>query len=636
MDTIQTDPLTALRPHREPSARRGEVVSERPGPRRTASLVERLLRTLPGARASVGPQDGPRDLDARVELEQGKLMARQLPVLIMTGTFLPALLSLALAREIALPVLLVWMAPLVTVAILRLVWMRELRRHPLNEALLARFLRNMFITALITGSVWGSLGIILYATSTLPTQLLLLVVITGLVSGAVNSLGSNMAIFLAFSIPILLPHIAALGLFRQEHNLILAVLTLAFLLSMTFVARNTSRAIHNTIRLRFENEALAEERDRQRRLAEEASADKSRFLAAASHDLRQPLHALSLFFGSLQERNRQADLVPILEPIKQSLDSLHGLFSSLMDLSKLDAGAQRPSVRAFSLAALLNNVEVEHFVTARAKGLSLRVFTPDFWVASDRVMLKRMLDNLIANAIRYTERGGVLVGCRRRGHFVSIEVWDTGIGIPQEQQSEIFREFVQLSNAERNRERGLGLGLAILRRLSLLLDHPVALTSKLGRGSKFSIRVPIAESTSAAASVTLAPAKAPSEMRIMVVDDDQPVREATVALLADWGHEALSATDESEAQRAFESGFVPHVLIVDYRLGEGQNGVQVAQRLVRRLASRPLILFISGDPLAQDALELAQSGALLLNKPLSPSALRAAIAGATSETARVL
>jgi signal transduction histidine kinase/ActR/RegA family two-component response regulator len=485
----------------------------------------------------------------------------------------------------------------------------------------------MFVTALITGTVWGALGIFLYTTSTLPTQLLLLVVITGLVAGAVSSLGSNMAIFLAFSVPMFLPHIGALTLFRDPHLFILAVLTLAFLLSMTFVARNTNRSIHNAIRLRFENEALAEERDRQRRLAEEASADKSRFLAAASHDLRQPLHALSLFFGSLEERNQQPNLLPILEPIKQSLDSLHGLFSSLMDLSKLDTGAQRPSIRDFALPDLIHQIEIEHFVTARAKGLTLRVFAPDYWVGSDRVMLKRMLDNLIANAIRYTEKGGVLVGCRRRGHFIAVEVWDTGIGIPREQQSEIFREFVQLANAERNRERGLGLGLAITRRLSLLLDHPVSVSSTPGRGSKFAILVPAAERHRT--HVPVLPKSAVLDRgattQILVIDDDRQVREATAALLEDWGHEVRASPDEAGALACFDTGFLPHVLIIDYRLSGGQNGVQVAQRLVRRLPARPHILFISGDPLAQDARELAKDGAILLNKPLSPAALRLAI-----------
>ena len=573
------------------------------------------------------------DLELRVELEQARLLVKQLPVLIMTGTLLPFLMVIALGRELPLRILGAWMAPLLFIAILRVFWLRELRRHPLDERLLGRFLYKMFFTALITGAVWGALGIFLYSTSNLPTQLLLLVVITGLVAGAVSSLGSNMAIFLAFSAPMLLPHIAALLMFRDQHLLILAVLTMAFLLSMTFVARNTNRAIHNAIRLRFENEALAEERDRQRQLAEEASADKSRFLAAASHDLRQPLHALSLFFGSLQERNQQANLIPILEPIKQSLDSLHGLFSSLMDLSKLDAGAQRPSVRDFSLRALLQQIEIEHFVTARAKGLSLRVFAPDYWVASDRVMLKRMLDNLIANAIRYTERGGVLVGCRRRGHFIAIEVWDTGIGIPHDQQSEIFREFVQLANAERNRERGLGLGLAILRRLSLLLDHPVAVVSRPGRGSKFSILAPAAELDVAPNTLggPVPPTEGRERAQILVIDDDRQVREATTTLLSDWGHEVRSSPDESGALAHFENGFLPHVLIVDYRLSHGQSGVQVAQRLVRRLARRPQLLFISGDPLAQDARELAKDGAILLNKPLSPTALRAAIARDQSE-----
>lgn len=568
------------------------------------------------------------ELDDRIELEEARLLARQLPVLIFTGTLLPCLVSIALTREISMAVFLAWMAPLFGIALFRLRWWSELRRAPLAPAQKNRFLTRMLVTAFITGTLWGALGIVVYSSSSLENQLILLVITNGMVAGAVNSLGARLPIFLAFSLPQLATHIGALAVVHQSHLILLAVLTVAFMVSMVYTARNTNQSIRDAIRLRFENEALAEERDRQRRLAEEASADKSRFLAAASHDLRQPLHALSLFFGSLEERNHQPDLQPILGQIRRSLDSLHGLFSSLMDLSRLDAGAQRPAVRDFPLDDLLQQIELEHFLPARAKGLSLRVHASSLWVASDPVMLKRMLDNLVANAIRYTDRGGVLVGCRRRGHKVVVQVWDTGVGIAPEAQADVFREFVQLSNPERNRERGLGLGLAIVRRLSLLLDHTVDVASRPERGSRFQIHVPLA----GPAALALVHEHrqlgvGARRSRILVIDDDYDVRAATAALLADWGHTVETAESEERALELLRRGFAAHVLIVDYRLAGGENGVKVAQRLVREMREKPQVLFVSGDPVAADAQDFEAGRAVLLAKPLSAQALRVALAG---------
>jgi signal transduction histidine kinase len=225
------------------------------------------------------------------------------------------------------------------------------------------------------------------------------------------------------------------------------------------------------------------------RLLVEASEDKSRFLAAASHDLRQPLYALGLFAAQLHDRMKSPEDALLISRIDTAIETMNKLFDALLDISKLDAGALTPAIADFPIIALLTRIENTFATFADQKGLSFRVHTDsDIWVRSDPMLLERIVLNLVSNAVRYTKAGGIVVGYRRREHSLRIEVWDTGPGIPEEQRGKIFSEFYRICG---NDETGLGLGLAIVERLSTLLEHPLDLSSTPGRGSRFSVTVPI-------------------------------------------------------------------------------------------------------------------------------------------------
>ncbi|MEO8538020.1 MAG: ATP-binding protein, partial [Betaproteobacteria bacterium] len=316
----------------------------------------------------------------------------------------------------------------------------------------------------------------------------------------------------------------------------LAFLTLCgYLLTDRFVrALNASEGLNVELERRVNEKSAALSAQLQvtqaaKDAAEAANRAKSTFLAAASHDLRQPLHAIGMFSQALAEQTRDSDSQVLVQRIATSVNALETLFSSLLDVSKLDAGAIVALQSDFPIRPLLDRLADECAPDALERGLKLAVVAGDVVVRSDPVLLERVLRNLIANAFRYTERGGIVIGCRRRGRHFSIEVWDSGAGIAPAEYERIFDEFYQVGNPGRDRSRGLGLGLAIVRRLGKLLDHPIEMASRQGRGSVFRVIVPEGERSK---TVVLASVSASPDMlvgrRILVVDDEAEVRDGTL------------------------------------------------------------------------------------------------------------
>jgi signal transduction histidine kinase/ActR/RegA family two-component response regulator len=365
-----------------------------------------------------------------------------------------------------------------------------------------------------------------------------------------------------------------------------------------------------------------------RRAAEQANAAKTRFLAAASHDLRQPIHALGLLLATLADRVRDEGAIPVLKQIDGAVDAVDSMLNSLLDISKLDAGVVRPEIGLVNLAGLLERLNDEHRPIARLTGNRLRVRPAQAVVLSDAAMLQRILANLVSNALRYTGDGRVLVGARRRGRFVRIEVYDNGPGIPADALEDIFLEFHQLGNPERDRRKGLGLGLAIVRRLAGLLGHSVEVRSNVGHGSRFSVTLPL----STAPQRTATPARTPTASapgaelhgkRVLVLDDDASVLDAMGGLLERWGCDviATSTPEEAEAVLASDSG-QPDLLIVDYRLRGNASGIEAIGRLHTLAGTRIPALVITGDTAPDRLREAQESGYPLLHKPVKPAQLR--------------
>jgi signal transduction histidine kinase/CheY-like chemotaxis protein len=376
---------------------------------------------------------------------------------------------------------------------------------------------------------------------------------------------------------------------------------------------------------------LARERDRGRELAElkqraeEASLEKTRFLAAASHDLRQPLHAVGIFASTLAEQVRDPAARDTVEKLETSVAALRDMMTKLLDLSRIDAGAVKPEIGAFDVEPLVLRLVGEFEGAARAKGLRLRAETSPAVVASDPVLLGRIVSNLLANAVRYTDAGEVVARTRTDGDEVEIEIEDTGPGIPEDRRRQVFEEFVRLH--DRQGEDGLGLGLSIVERLAKLLGHELALRSAVGRGSSFRVRAPRAERGAPAAGAR-APAAAPGAALagrvVVVVDDDRAVLEAMSDLLRGWGCEPITALDAAAAVEAVAARErPPDAIVADYRLRGGETGLAAIDAVRARAGRAVRAVVITGETDPDTRERIRAAGLRELTKPVAPHRLRA-------------
>jgi signal transduction histidine kinase len=355
--------------------------------------------------------------------------------------------------------------------------------------------------------------------------------------------------------------------------------------------------------------------------AERANAAKSRFLAAASHDLRQPLDAMSLLLGSLHRRVPEGRARELVERLQASMDIMIRLFNALLDLSTLDADAVAVHLGPVSVTTLFEHLHVDYAVAARAKGLDLRIVPSRAVLHSDAVPLERILHNLVSNAIRHTARGRVLVGCRHRGGILRIDVLDTGPGIPADRLDTIFDEFYQIGNPARSRTEGHGLGLAIVRRVARLLGHRLEVASAPGRGSRFSVEVPVtAESVPSTEEKPSEVTPARHICSVLLVEDDPLVAEAMQLVLEDLGCMLQSAASGEEAL-GLASRSEPQLVIADYRLPGDRNGLDTIVAL-RTKAGRDIPAWVITGDLSLDIQErAARAGVRFLHKPIRPEEL---------------
>jgi signal transduction histidine kinase/Na+/proline symporter len=354
--------------------------------------------------------------------------------------------------------------------------------------------------------------------------------------------------------------------------------------------------------------------------AEQANRAKTRFLAAVSHDLAQPLNAARLFTHALAQQLEHLPQRESVDNIDGALGSAEGLLAGLLDISRLDAGGMSPQVKVFRLDDLLQHLTAEFRVLAREKGLQLRCVPCSAWVRSDPQLLRRVLQNFLANAVRYTASGRVLLGCRRVGERLRIEVWDTGLGIAESDRVVIFEEFRRLDRGG----QGLGLGLAIAERIARLLDHPLTLDSEPGRGTVFAIDVPRAPPLAPSDAAPLEPAPATPRSRVLVVDNDAAVLKAMRSLLETWQCEVAGARTLEEARSEFAKRR-PELLLLDYHLDGGLTGIALREQLGEAAMALPCVIITADhDPAIRTEIEAA--GCHLLYKPLKPLALKSVMA----------
>lgn len=363
--------------------------------------------------------------------------------------------------------------------------------------------------------------------------------------------------------------------------------------------------------------------------AERANTAKSRFFASASHDLRQPLHALGLFSEALKHRVHSAELQALASQISSSISSLETLLNALLDVSRLDAGTIEVRKRHFPASQLFEHIQQQFEGPAAAKGLQLKVRPCNWILYSDPVLLERILINLVSNALRYTTSGRIVLAGRKRGNSLLIQVWDTGIGIPEDALHTIFEEFVQLNNPERDREKGLGLGLAIVARTVNLLGLRISVDSRMAHGSVFSLTVPLG------ATHQLAPAEAQlpplatnlQERLAVVIDDEAPILRAMESLFSSWGVGLVTGRSAEEALAQLKQlGARPDFLITDYSLPGNTDGIEVARAFRKTFGKDLPVLVLTGDTAAKTLQRINEAGHKIMHKPVRPARLRAALA----------
>lgn len=542
----------------------------------------------------------------------------------VTATFMAAVLYDKVPTHAVLPWLI---AAYVNCAIRVGLWRAFRRANPALEDI-PRWGRYAVISAALAGGVWGATGIVLNIPGNLSFQVVVLLVTTGLAFTSTYLSAPWLPAYRAFVYPTFILSAVPFLVEGDVWHLAIGVGTLSFLPVILRYARRLCHSLRASIGVRLRNAELVEELRAQKKAAEEANVAKSRFLAVASHDLRQPLHALQLFVQALEDLQLPTHAQQIVGNVRRSVDSMEELFDALLDISRLDAGAVRARVVTIALAELFDRLCFEYEAVARQKGLMLTVMKTAVYVRSDPTLLARIVRNLVANAVRYTERGGVMIGCRRRGGQIRIEVWDTGPGIPPDKHAEVFQEFAQLGNPERDRRKGLGLGLAIVDRLAKLLGHSVELRSQVGRGSLFAVTVPRARPDER---VLLEEAEPPITAHfdlggrlVLVVQSDPATRETLRKLLTAWNGEVLSAASGTEMLSKLSHLQRPADLLVVEGAPSGDSGAALVELLRNEFNAEVPALLVSAASApgvaGQDA-----SGLMVLSRPFHAGRLRTLI-----------
>jgi two-component system, sensor histidine kinase len=578
--------------------------------------------------------------EARIEHDRIHALYAQGPLASFIALVIGGMIVAAMWGTVPRAALLTWYALVMANQAVRVFLVRAFRRENPTGARLREWARRYTISMAVGAAIFGSVALFMFPLAAPLGQVFLMICVAGMAAGSITANAYHPPAMVAYLLLMLLPTFLRLVLEGTAEYVLLAFTYLFFLAVLMTFGRSQAALIRRSIAVGHENVDLVEELKRKTALAEaaqakaeQASLAKSQFFAAASHDLRQPLQALGLFAGSLREVNRDPENARRIDQILTSVDALESLFDELLDISKLDAGYVKPALAHFAAKTLFRRLENVSAPVARRSGLALAFDDAGAVLHSDPVLLERILGNLLSNALRYTTHGGVAVRCLQSGApgnpSWAIEVTDTGRGIPAQEHERVFEEFYQLDNPERDRRKGLGLGLATVRRMAQLLRCKVGLVSEVGKGTTFTVIVPAGD----AARIAPAPA-APSAAevdalqgrRVAVIEDERGVREGLVELLRQWRCEVVAAGSARELIAALAAARVtPDVIVADYRLREHESGA-AAIAAVRAACGVALpALMISGDTTPEIFTVAREQNIPLLSKPVRAARLRAAL-----------
>lgn len=568
-------------------------------------------------------------LSERIHSEQVKIIIQQFPGIAAGGSVGGCLYISLLWPHVAHQILLSWLAILIfaNLAGFTLTYVMYRRKsNPPHDT--QKWARIASITGISSGAVWGATGVVFFVPDSFAYQLLVVMWLCTIGGMLTSALVAHRQIYYSALLPLLTPTALRYAVEPEMLQISLAFVTVLYGCMQAFFYQTNHATFMEALRLRFENTDLVQELTQQKDEAERANLAKSRFLAAASHDLRQPLHAQGLFLAELDDYVDHPKGRRILGGLESSTHAMSRLFNALLDISRLDAGVVQANISAFRVNSLLQELEIEFRPQVDELGIKLRVIPCSAIIRSDHALLGSILRNLISNALRYTPNGRVLIGCRRHNNTVTIQIWDTGIGIPPHQLNEIFEEFHQIGNPERDREKGLGLGLAIARRTCRLLSHPLQVTSVPDVGSMFSVTVPVTgpsqlshvdQQTDAIEYRDL------SGAMILVIDDEAAVRQSMRGVLSKWGCQVVDADSSTEATRKLDSSNKPDLIIADYRLRDNHTGLEAIKSIQDRYDFPVPAILITGDTAPERIREANSGGYPLLHKPVKPADLKLAL-----------
>ncbi|MEO8922269.1 MAG: hybrid sensor histidine kinase/response regulator [Caldimonas sp.] len=500
-------------------------------------------------------------------------------------------------------------------------WRADLTSVP-AKTWLSRYRLALFLTA----SAWGLAPLLFFPVNDLASTI---VMVLGLLAVAVVGLSALIAdragaclwlLSLVTPMPLALVwHGGAPYLALATFTIVVAAVNLRLVLAL-------QKVLSSTLRAEVENEALVRRLHQQIELTAQASREKSQFLASASHDLRQPLHALSFFGATLERRMAHSIDQPLIHNMMRSIEALDASFGAILDISKLDAGAVEPHVQSFPIRDLFRRLQMSFAGHAEEAGLQLRFCASSKIVTSDPQLLERIMANLVQNGLRYSRPGrGVSVVARRRRGGISLEVWDSGIGIDESELPKIFAEFYQVANPGRDRGKGLGMGLAIVKRLSALLGHELTVRSKLGNGSVFRIwvaRTHVEQMDEFAVGAETIPGALDDSRTVLLIDDEEAVRTSVGELLAEWGYEVIAVPTIADAVAAAlkREGMID-VVISDLRLRQGEDGLRAIEEVRKACGFDLPALLVTGDTAQEQVRRVHESGHIVLYKPVQAKEL---------------
>ena len=483
------------------------------------------------------------------------------------------------------------------------------------------WLRRYLLSLGASAVAWGSSALLVLPHETnlyfACTWVVVLLAMAGAGAYVVSALRAAIYLWL---LPLLGPLVGWMLWQRGPLQLTIGIMALSYLVMAAIFAHSHYRLLQTALRTKLDNDALVRALRQQVVLVEEADREKSRFLASASHDLRQPMHALGLFAATLEKHLDGTSLQPTVSNMMRSIDALEQSFSAMLDISKLDAGVIEPNLQSFPIRDLFRVLHMHCTGQAEELGLSLRFKPGGKIVTSDPQLLQRVLGNLIHNAIRYTQEGGIVVVVRQRQGQISIEVWDTGIGIAAEELPRVFDEFYQVSNPGRDRSRGLGMGLAIVKRLVLLMGHSLEVASTPGKCTVFRILLKpteLADMDNVVLGADTVPSPLDADQTILLIDDEESIRTGMSELLQTWGYRVLQGGTIAEAcTEVRRHAGVIQLVISDLRLANQEDGITAIER-VREAYGAPLpALLITGDTSPEQVKRAHESGHQVLFKPV--------------------